>query len=799
MDTTQSLYLQSVLTLANTLTIKFPMAAKMRNDFLVAVGYTVDPNDPTTWAYYMNIAGQYHASDTKMQVISLDTLETIDFTYDNLLIHRATAAAYVFGTNYYNQLVKKYPKQETLIRGILNPVDINTAVNADDYTILFYDPSLVESQEVYLIPDLQEWVYGYFARYYRPFPAAVQLFYPAAFFAILYTHLPGHIMNLRDKYTHTPHVHSYHLWSYLGSYNHLDTFQDYTSLQQALYLYRNIAYIEAHVGQNSTFVDLVANILTNRRIPLTAYEIRHDVSEVGGETIYSTATIAKVPQNSLAESVTGLSFITVDTALDNEVNVAKDNVTYLDEQKIAVPSQAKNAITNILPSKVLESIMVDQSDSMPHKFADTLLAEWIFLSTSGKYIANINIQDTITQDNMSMTVKEALIFWIYCVMKQFEMDTTVIPNLTAFFAQRIPSPTFSELRGITDAQYVSELQIQTAMTEVTSVGQIISTDAFYNTAVSVQGNIAAHRLYYSATQDYMARGQMQTMCDRFYMTQKCPLIADGTTFDEWFETKNWDISASTPDDFATLALEIFTVATGSDLRTNISVSDIHTAMISIMTQLSSYGVQYIHKTEATAGAVFDNVALRFGAVESQGKSRYRIPQKVEIINQGQKAYLSPIEPTFRATQLNVAKISTDYYFEPNMSTSFTHNSQIKSIHRFPIAKVRFQGSLATDIALDIKYTALPGLWLYYAEAKPIDEVITNTRLPGLFLYPPDTGDLLQSEVLVRALNGLGLYKVDAIPALTLNQTALDGLDLHRIPRYTLDDFYPDGTLDGFAD
>lgn len=794
MDTTQSLYLQSVLTLANTLTVKFPMAAKMRNAFLASVGYTVDQDKPETWAYHMNIAGKYHASDTLMQVTSIDTLETIDFTYDNLQIHRATAAAYVFGTNYYNQLVKRYPRQETLIRGILNPVDIATVVAAADYEILYYDKSLVEDQEVYLIQDLQTWIYGFFARYYRPFPAAVQLYYPAAFFAVMTSHIPGEIMNLRDKYSHTPHVHSYHLWSYLGSFNHLNAFQDYTSLRQALYLYRNIAYIEAHVGQNTTFVDLVANILTNRRIPLTSYQIRHDVTDVGEKSIYSTATIAKIPENSLAQSVTGLSYITVETALDNEVNVAKDNVKYLDEQKVAVPSQAKNTITNTLPSKVLESIMVDQSDSMPHKFADTLLAEWIFLSTAGKYVANISIQDSITQDNMSMTVKEALILWIYCVMKQFELEPTVIPNLTAFFAQRIPKPTFSELRGVTDEKYVSELQIQAAMTEVTNVTQIVSTDAFYNVAISVQNNITAHRLFYSATQDYMARGQMQLLCDRFYMTKQCQLIEAGTTFAQWLETKNWNISATSTDDFSALALEIFTVATGSDLRTNISVSDIHTAMISIMTQLSSYSVQYIHKTDAAPGAILDNVAIRFGTTEVKGSGGFRVPARVEIINQFQQAYLSPEEPSFRAIELNVAKISTDYFFAPSMSVGFNHNSNVATTHRFPIAAVRFRGNLATDLALDIKYTALNGLYVYRVQLKTIDEVIDVTRLPGLYLYPPETEDLIQTDILIRNLSGLNTFKFEPDPSLSLTNADLDGLAVRKIPYITLDDLFETDSL-----
>lgn len=799
METSQSLYLQDVLTFANTLTIKFPMAAQMRNTFLSAAGYTVDPDDQTTWAYYMNLAGQYHASDTMMTVVSLDTLETIDFTYDNLLSHRATAAAYVFGSKYYNALVANFPTQEGLIRGILNPIDIDTAIAADDYTILFYDSSHVETQEVYFIDELQTWVNSFIARYYMNFPSQVQLHYPAAFWAVLHAHLPGEIINIRNRYVRTQYTHSYHIWSYLGSHNYLNQYQDYCSLKQALYLYRNIDYIEAHVGHSTTFVDLIAHILTDRRIPLTAYVIQHDTSGIP-ESIYSTGTVAKVPQNTLAESTSGISYITLETALSNESGIAKDNPTYLATQQTAVPASVKNATTNTLPTKVLESILVDQSDSMPHKFADTLLTEWIFLAGLGKYTANITIQESGSEDTMSMTVKEALILWTYCVMRQFgyDMDNLAIPALTAFFAQRIPAPTYSELRGVTDSKWVSETQIQVAMTETTPVTTIISTDAFYTIAANIHDNITAHRFLYTTTEDYMMRGQMEVLCDRFYCNMKIPLSDGTTTFGAWLTEKNWSLLASTPTEFSTLAASIYNVATGSDLRTTISVSDIHSAMIGIMTQLSSYSVQYIHQTEAAPGAILDNTAIRFGNTQAKGAGDFKVPIRAEVINAQGKGLMSPEEDPNNSIGFSVKQIATDYYFAPNNSIGFLRGTDINVTHRFTIAEVRFKGNLSTDLALDITETALNGLWLFYAEARPIDEIVTVTALSGLWLYPPQGANLINLEVTTRYLDGLNLVKVVGDPALMLTETELNGLIVTAIPTLQLWQVYPNDLLSGLS-
>lgn len=796
MDTTQKLYLDSIFQFANTLTLKFPMAAKLRNNYLKALGYVVDPDDKSTWAYYMNLAGEYHESDTLMTIVSMDTLETIDFTYNNLLLHRATKAAYVWGSDYYEALVERYPEQETLIRGILNPVPVETSIAANDWEILYYDTSLVEEQEVYFIEELQRWISRFTTRWFLPFPAEVQSQYPGTFFAILFQHLVGEIINIRNRYTRTSYTHSYHLWSYLGSHSRLNVFKDYASLKQTLFLYRNIAYIDAHAGRTSTFVDLIANILTDRGIPLTSYEIQQDLKDLTGN-IYTKGIVAKLPENSLAQSVTGVQRITIEEALTNELEAAKDNSDYLYDQKIAVPARVKNAITNVIPTKVLESVMVDQSDAMPRKFVDTLLAEWMFLSTNGRYVANIAINNPLTQETMNMTVKEAMILWIYCVMSQYEYTLTEIPDVTAFYAQRIPVPTYSELRGATEEKYVSELGIQLALTEVTPVTTIISTEAFYGTCASVHGNVSAHRMMYTSQQDFRARGQWEVLCNRFYAHVKCSLFSGKMLYADWFKEKNWDLNFTTTAEYTDFAVALFTAATGTDLRTTISVSDIHTAMVGIMTQLSSYGVQYIHKTLAAPGTVLDNMAIRFGAIESKSRSKYQVPFRVEVINQKQRAKLSPNKPPFVGVNLGVDAIKTTYHFNLQWGIGFLADTSVRTNHRIPIAEVRFKGNLSKDIALDIPYTELPGLWLYYTAYRPLNDVVTTTRLPGLWLVPPDGDPLLQGEILNRRLNGLNLVKVPAIEKLTLSNTELDGLYMEDIPRYQLWELFDVG-LDGFV-
>jgi hypothetical protein len=197
------IYRRKVLDLTRTLVVKSSASADAINHELVALGQEVHDNDPESWKYYLHLAGEYHYTDTQMTIKSLDTSEEILFTKESLTHHLATTREYRLFGSYYRALVNRYPDQEDLIRGILNPVDMETAIAAVDGQILYYDQELVESNEENLIPKLENWCKVFSRRWLVRAYAQVDDLYVPAHLATMYMLIPSVVMNIRLGNCHT--------------------------------------------------------------------------------------------------------------------------------------------------------------------------------------------------------------------------------------------------------------------------------------------------------------------------------------------------------------------------------------------------------------------------------------------------------------------------------------------------------------------------------------------------------------------------------------------------------------------
>jgi len=631
------IFINKTFQLAETIVIKSSYTAEALNDWVYATsgGLTLVSSDPTTWKYYLNLSGEYHSTDQEMTIISMDTLEQIVFNKPNLAIHRATAAAYQYGSRQYTELVAKYPNQEQLILGILYPVDIQTAIDADDGAILTYPPNLVEENEYSLIPNLQTWINGFKNRWTVPGFYITDELYAATLLAIMYQNLVPAILVLRLCACNTSEAHSFHITQYLGSHGFLDQYMDTLTKKQALHFYRNIAYIERNVGKRDTFNSLMDHIMSERYIPLAEYTMRHDVTQQL-QNDYADV-IFRMKQLNLGIELEPDNKTTIEQLLNKQIPLAVGNGTDVDEAVTKVRSLMKNSPSNVVATKSLESQMVDESNSSPWILSEVLFNHWVYLASQDIYTAYINIDNTRTGEKIPLTAKESFILAMYAWLKSQAMDIVTIPNAFVSRVQRFPTvddlfgPTVDDIYSIVDHNLIPRSVAVEALLGQPKIDYVISIEAFYNLGVAIYNAVQRQRFLIAAQEDFQRRAMVQAMVTRIYSDHIVEVLPADTTYDSWLSDRNIDLTEFTHDDFSALFQNIVSQATGASLHQSQSLKAMQETMVKMFTQLSSYGIQVITEINDTNIRKTDWPGIRLGAVTMNLTELNRIAQSQDVL------------------------------------------------------------------------------------------------------------------------------------------------------------------------
>jgi hypothetical protein len=642
------IYLRKVLDLAHTLVIKSRASADAINTSLVEKGLEVSDNDPTTWKYYLNLAGRYHATDRLMQVTSLDTLQTIDFTRENLQDHRTTYREYAFGSRFYNELVNRFPEQEMLIRGILDPVDMATAIAAPDGRILHHEASLVEDNETNLIPQLSHWCEAFMVRWNVPAFTHTDSLYAASQLAVLFQQIPLKILNIRLANCHTPYAHSFHIREYLASNGRLDVYVDHLNKAQMLWLYRNIKYLHRNAGKHATFELLVENILTKRGLPLAEWSMRHNLRDQLAE-VYPDIEFARRQLNLGAHSA-GSDTATVTELLNKEQPAAKGNPRVQPEAEQVITRTMENSISNRLSTKVLESSVLDMTDATVYTRSDCLLNHWLYLAAADQYKAVVVVENPKTGDTLTLTARDAFVVFIYAYNKARGLTLPNIPMFDAQFVRRQPTPSKAKLQSLVEARLVSDEIINAALDALTPLKSYISTIAFYEAMLQVHATQLFHRALY-VTQEHMhARAQVEVLVSHLYADIPCDIDA-GQSYATWFAERGLDIPTFTTLEADLLATSLLSAATGADLKATQSLKEMQAAMLRLMAQLSSYSVQYLQSINSDPIRVVEWPAIRVGDEHVKGGDYVpvdmldvRVQQLYASIRERLRANLDEIAP-----------------------------------------------------------------------------------------------------------------------------------------------------------
>lgn len=229
----------------------------------------------------------YSKFDNVPIINSFDTKQPVPFTFKliNSIQHRKTRATYKIPSSYYDKLIEEYPNEKDIIKNILYPIKCKTiqeAYNADNYSILGYDLSLLEEDERTSLFNAMEEKLNVIRRRWDVGAFVYENLYALSMQAKIWSILLAELFKQRIINIRTSEVHSYHLWNYLISKG-VGDYSDVLTRKQALFLYKNWPWIYRHKGSDHNLLLLTHKLLYEHHLTVHDKIMLQDTETLHGE------------------------------------------------------------------------------------------------------------------------------------------------------------------------------------------------------------------------------------------------------------------------------------------------------------------------------------------------------------------------------------------------------------------------------------------------------------------------------------------------------------------------------------
>lgn len=544
-------------------------------------------NDPSSWKFYLNLNGQYHFSNEMMYVVSVDTLEEIEFTKENLDVHRATKRAYLSEGSYIKSLKVRYPNQKALIEGILRPVDLNVAINARENEILSYNKDLVEYNEVSLIEKVQRKIDVYIKNWESKSYPKFEKEYGLMQHYILLALIPLFIREVREASERSFETHSFYIWNHLESVAGLGKYRPYLSKTQSMWLYRNIDYLKSNFGKDSNVKLLIDNLLTPSGIPMARYYTGLDLSGIKyGENV--APFMSRVALN--FTDVIGETTLDKSIKFVNEkmIPLARDNYQNLEENIEALETKLKLNPLSSMPTKLFESELLSSNLRDVYSKEDVLIQHWGYLAYNDLYKAKFSFINPKTSSIMNMTAKEAFMVWIYVTNKIFGTTPEKIPDTTLYNLAPLQMVSKDYLLSKVNPDRVSNKQVQTLLDLLPVANEYISSIDFGEYCDEVYQSYRKGLKLWNSVELYHSRAQIRTLFNLCFSPRRCEYSKLGYTYySELFDEKKWELDKLQKSDYERLSLDMMVKVLDLNIEEQNRSVNVQTALLEIFSKLTS--------------------------------------------------------------------------------------------------------------------------------------------------------------------------------------------------------------------
>lgn len=732
-----TLYIQNTFKLAKTIVVKHNMIAKAMNDAAIRKGYSVNQLDPSSWRYYMNLSGQYHQYDKdllsnlsagldagavheymQVNIAGDEGPVQTDFTFELISgpdADPATAAEYRYGQSFYTELVKRYPDFETLILGIIYPVDINILIDAYDGEILycggylktlmndgsgryyyqqkiqsvFETTPLLEFNEEQMIPKLQHYINAFCTRWINQDFIKVEDLYVPAVWGIVFPHMPAAIMNIRQDAAFSSKANSFHVYAHLESHGFLGSIPQHLPLPVVMWMYRNVAWLEANVGKQKTFDAIVTNVFTPCNIPIRKFILKHNNEVLPDSNVPETLGYA-VPLNLSGVGIVEQDSHTIAELLEKEIPLARDNNYDPEADAADLQFRASRGRAAVYDTKLLESVLVDYSNFIPYKLEDILVNLWAYSIAKGSYHGTAYVTHPLTGDRLQFTMMNAFILMVYCYNKGYKNNTPekILPVTVRMIPRElsyIPAPgfsvrsTFDDLKDRVEARYVSDDQLKNMIGTRSPVYSFANSTAFYTESYAQWAEMN-RQFYLHDNCPWLSRSlYLEGVMRRLYWCNlKLDLPETGSNYAAWLLQMNLNLDGLSQADYLNLMTQLFMYGTGYNNNHERDLTSMQATCIQILQQFTSYSTHIVSNRGSGAPEFSHDTPMKVDIIELAGEATYYLPQimpDIELALDIQVLAKADVDPTLNSENVTFTSQLQMLANDPGVLDTGTYTEQ----------------------------------------------------------------------------------------------------------------------------
>lgn len=600
-------YKSDLRSLARSIVIKSSHQAEVINNHIVSTfGSRYLIEDKYTWRYYLNLNGEYHFSNTqdiKVYVVELDRQEIL--TKELLDNNPKTRAELNKFSRSYLNLVDSYPADESLIKGIINPIEIERALNASNGEILAYSNSVSEDSDTLVLKVLSKYTEAIYYRWFNPYYIKSDKFYLASFLMFLYSTLESKIDLIRLDNIHTHNAHSYHVELFFRSTLGLDI--TYLNKKSILWLYQNLRAVISNNGKRETLQQLIDNVLTPNAVGIGNITINKSKPNListsdYNQPLYDVSDIDQLialPMNNFysrdSMSVPEITGLQID---NNYIHPTQ----YMEVNEIVekVERNISNNTNLDLDTKVLHLLRKEDRDILPFPRINMVLDNIFYLHKKTNVDYLFKFTDNNTNQTYDLDYNKASRLLAYLLVKSVGRDTdTVILEPRAIIKVNPDDVTDLLVEDDTDFYY------DTILDDIKPVMAEAYTD--YKEIVKyIQDGIeyfSSDWVLKSTILNYVSIGNMELL-DYVKHTDRIEIPIDDVVFDVGLiENSNYDYFMSVVDLLAAI--------TNGELLIDINnlTVDIIKSYVDMMMKLTSYNVQVLGNNKAADTTYLFDVGL----------------------------------------------------------------------------------------------------------------------------------------------------------------------------------------------